>query len=83
MSSRSLSSQGWRSLSVSGTPPFIFAIFAAEWKSSASWNSHSSSCANNWPIVVLPAPVTPQIIITTELLFCPNLWSINLSTFNR
>src|SRR5207248_747251 len=65
MSSRSLSSQGWRSLSVSGTPPFIFAIFAAGWKSSASWNSHASACANNWPIVVLPAPATPQIIITT------------------
>src|SRR3984957_10010656 len=51
-----------RSASVSGIPRCILSLLAAEWKSSASANSHPSRCASIFPIVVFPDPVTPITI---------------------
>src|SRR5215468_1801581 len=60
-------SQGRRSPSVSGWPAFIFAMLAAECRSSPSSNSQPSSEASREPIVDLPLPATPATTTIIEL----------------
>src|SRR5215468_9968092 len=61
-------SQGRRSPSVSGWPAFIFAMLAAECRSSPSSNSQPSSEASREPIVDLPLPATPATTTIGSLL---------------